>query len=110
MDAAVEVAGVASSVSACLAALRRQGKYFQVGILGKPITIDFDTILFKQIQVFGSVGHSLKTWQTVMRIICSRSIDLTRIITHKLPLSRWREGFDLCESKKGVKVMLYYDQ
>jgi L-iditol 2-dehydrogenase len=110
VDAAVEVAGVAASVAACLAAVRRLGKYFQVGILGKPISIDFDTILFKQIQVFGSVGHSLKTWEGVMRIICSRSIDLTRIITHKLPLSRWREAFDLCESKKGVKVMLYYDE
>ena len=110
VDAAVEVAGVAASVSACLQAVRRLGKYFQVGILGKPISIDFDIILFKQIQVFGSVGHSLKTWEGVMRIIRSRSIDLTRIITHKLPLSRWRRGFDLCETKKGVKVMLYYDE
>jgi L-iditol 2-dehydrogenase len=109
VDAAVEVAGAAASVAACLASLRQLGKYFQVGIVGKPITVDFDTILFKQIQVFGSVGHSLRTWEGVMRIIRSRSIDLTRIITHKLPLSRWREGFELCETKKGVKVMLYYD-
>jgi L-iditol 2-dehydrogenase len=110
VDAAVEVAGAASSVVACLAAVRRLGKYFQVGIAGKPITVDFDTILFKQIQVYGSVGHSLKTWDAVMRIICGGSIDLARIITHKLPLSRWREGFDLCETKKGVKVMLYHDE
>jgi len=28
------------------------------------------------------------------------------LITHTLPLERWREGFDLVEKKEGIKVLL----
>lgn len=106
VDIVVECAGAAPSISNCLKQLKKMGKYIQMGIVGKEINIDFDTILYKQIQLYGSVGHSLKTWDRVIRILEQRKIDLTPIITHKLPLSRWKEGFELCESKKGIKVLL----
>ncbi len=109
VDMAVEAAGAAGSVAACLQAVRPLGRYVQIGIAGKEITINFDTILFKQLRVFGSVGHSLKTWQTAMRLLEHRQIDLSRVITHKLPLSQWRDGFDLCERGEALKVLLYYD-
>jgi L-iditol 2-dehydrogenase len=110
VDVAVEAAGAVQSVVACLHALRKLGRYVQVGIVGKEIAIPFDIILFKQVQMFGSVGHSLRTWERVMKILEQRKIDLKPLISHIMPLSRWREGFDLCEQKKGMKVLLHYDQ
>jgi L-iditol 2-dehydrogenase len=106
----VEAAGHPDSIRACLQAVRPLGRYVQVGISGQPVTLSFDQILFKQIQLFGSVGHSLKTWEAVMQLLRQQTLDLTRLVTHKLPLSRWREAFELCESKEGVKVLLSYDE
>ena len=44
-----------------------------------------------------------------MSILAHRTVDLTPLISHKLPLSHWKEAFDLCERKQGVKVLLCYD-
>ena len=110
VDIAVECAGAAASVTACLNAVKKRGKYVQVGIIGREITLNFDLILFKQLQVYGTVGHSLKTWERVMRILRQRDINLASIITHTYPLSRWREAFELCETKQGAKVLIFYDE
>lgn len=66
----------------------------------------FDTLLYKQVQMQFSVGHSVHTWRRVMRILEQRKLDLRPLITHILPLGRWRERFQLCEDKQGVKVLL----
>ena len=109
VDAVVECAGSAGSVCNCLTAVKKTGKYVQVGILGRDISLPFDQILYKQLQVFGSVGHSLKTWHRVMQILNQRKIDLKPVISHVMPLSRWKDAFDLCENRQGIKILLEYD-
>jgi len=109
VDLAVEAAGAAGSVATCLQAVRPLGRYLQIGIAGKEIPVRFDTILFKQVRVFGSVGHSVRTWRSAMRLLENRQVDLTKVITHRLPLSEWHRGFDLCERGEALKVLLYYD-
>lgn len=109
VDIAIECAGAGPSVSACLKALKKRGKYIQLGIIGEEVTIPFDTILFKGLEVYGSGGHSMSTWEKTMRIIEQKSLDLTSLITHQIPLSQWGEAFDLCEKKQAAKVILYYE-
>ncbi|KRE69655.1 zinc-dependent alcohol dehydrogenase [Paenibacillus sp. Soil750] len=110
VDVAVECAGAGPSVSSCLRALKKRGAYIQVGIVGKEITIDYDTILFKQLQLVASYAHSIETWERVMNIWKQNKIRLQPIITHKLPLSQWKEAFEICEQKIGGKVLLSYDE
>jgi L-iditol 2-dehydrogenase len=109
VDAAVECAGAAESVAACLRNVSNLGRYVQAGIVGREFPLPFDLILYKQLAVYGSVGHSLRTWDRVMRILAQGALPLEKLISHKMPLSRWREAFDLCENRQGVKVLLTYD-
>lgn len=110
VDVAVECAGVGESVANCLRAVRKLGAYVQLGIAGGEVRVPFDLVLYKQLRVWGSVGYSLRTWRRVAEILRQGKLSLAPLISHKLPLSRWREGFELCESKTGVKVLLYYDE
>jgi L-iditol 2-dehydrogenase len=109
-DSIVECSGSEAAVSTGLKLVKKLGQYVQVGIIGNPITLDFDTLLYKQLKVLGVLGHSLNTWELVMKIFASQKVDLTPIISHKLPLSQWKEGFDLSETKQGIKILLYYDE
>lgn len=109
-DAVIEASGAEAAIAEGLRCLRKRGKFVQVGICGRDITLPYDQLLYKQVQLFGSVGHSLATWDRVMRILAAGLIDLRPLISHVLPLSRWREAFDLCENKQGVKVLVYYDR
>lgn len=110
VDVAMECAGSPASVANCLQAAGKLGRYVQLGIIGSEAPVPFDLVLFKQLRLWGSVGYSLQTWTKVMQILEQGRVCLTPLITHKLPLSRWREAFDLCEKKRAVKVLLYYDE
>jgi L-iditol 2-dehydrogenase len=105
IDVAFEVAGAAASARACLDALRPLGRYTQVGHFGQDITVPFDRIGFKQLQVSGSVGYTGATWTRTMQLL-AQGLRPSRIVTHRLPLKRWREGFELFERKEAVKVLL----
>jgi len=106
VDVAFECSGAAASIRSCLEALRRLGSYTQVGISGRDVTLNFDSILYKQLHVAGSVAYSVSTWDRLLKILNQRAIKLEDLITHTLPLDRWREAFDLCERKVALKVLL----
>jgi L-iditol 2-dehydrogenase len=105
VDVAFEVAGVAASAAACLDALRPLGHYTQVGHFGRDILVPFDRIGFKQLRVAGSVGYTAATWARTMKLL-GEGLRPSRIVTHRLPLEQWQEGFELFERKTALKVLL----
>ncbi|MBM3853567.1 MAG: zinc-binding dehydrogenase [Verrucomicrobia bacterium] len=108
VDVAFEVAGAAASAAACLHALRPLGSYTQVGHFGHDITVPFDRIGFKQLRVTGSVGYTAATWTRTLTLI-AQGLRPSRIVTHRLPLSRWQEGFAAFDKKTAAKVLLFPD-
>lgn len=104
-DLAFEVAGVAASAAACLEALRPRGQYIQIGHFGRDISLPFDRVAFKQLDVRGSVGYTAATWERALQLV-NRGLRPSRIVTHRFPLSRWREAFDLFERKEALKILL----
>jgi L-iditol 2-dehydrogenase len=106
VDVAFECAGAAASARACLDALRPLGSYIQVGHFGADITLPFDRVAFRQLRVLGSVGYNSDTWDRTLKILAQGTVRMGDFITHKLPLDDWKRGFDLCEQKESVKVLL----
>lgn len=106
VDVAFECAGAGASARACLQALRPLGQYTQVGIFGGEIKLDFDLIFYKQLRVTGSVGYSVQTWERLVKILSQGKVRLDDLITHKLPLAQWQDGFALCQQKQAIKVLL----
>lgn len=109
VDVAIECAGAEASVQNCLKALRPLGQYVQVGHFGKDLRVPWDFVAFKQLHIDGSVGYTRETWTQTMRILEQGKLNVKDVITHQLPLSQWREGFDLAERKKAVKILLFPD-
>jgi L-iditol 2-dehydrogenase len=105
VDVAFEVSGAAASAAACLDALRPLGRYTQVGHFGRPISVPFDQIGFKQLRVVGSVGYTAATWMRTMKLL-AQGLRPSRIVTHRFPLDRWQEGFDLFAGRQALKVLL----
>ena len=104
---AFECAGHESSVRACLDALRPMGRFTQVGICGSEIQFPIDQILYKQIQLTGSLCYTAQTWARMMSIFAHGSIRLNDVISEKLPISQWRTAFRLCSEKRALKVLMY---
>ncbi|MFD1415898.1 zinc-dependent alcohol dehydrogenase [Oceanobacillus jeddahense] len=109
VDFAVECAGHPSSINACLQQLKNKGKLVQLGIVGSEVTLDYDLVIYKQITLQGSVAHSMSTWDKVMKLFEQNTLDLNSLITHKFPLERWKEAFEMSENKQAGKVLLYHE-
>jgi L-iditol 2-dehydrogenase len=106
VDLAFECAGVAPSARSCLDALRPLGTYVQVGIFGRDVEVPLDATIYKQLVLRGTVGYTVKTWERTMRILEQGRVRLDDLISHRLPLNRWKEGFDLCTKGEGIKVLI----
>lgn len=106
VDIAFEVAGAEGSVRNCLEALRPLGHYVQVGHFGKDLTVPWDHIAFRQLEISGSVGYTRATWSQTMSILQQGQVKIEDTITHRLPLQAWKKGFDLMEQKQAIKILL----
>jgi threonine dehydrogenase-like Zn-dependent dehydrogenase len=56
--------------------------------------------------VTGSVGYTAAAWVRMLEILEQRRVAIGDLITHKLPLERWQEGFKACEDRSAIKVLL----
>jgi len=109
-DVVLECAGAETSAAQCLDLVGKLGRYTQVGIFGAPIQADLDKIVLKQVRMQGSICHTWATWERTMDFLGQGAIDLHPLISARLPLSRWQEGFDSVIAKEGAKVLLYPEE
>jgi L-iditol 2-dehydrogenase len=107
VDIALECAGHPESVRGCLESLRPMGRYTQVAICGREITFPIDQVFYKQLTVRGSITYTARTWSRMMELYATGRIHLADLVTETRPISEWREAFDLCASRKAIKVLMY---
>jgi L-iditol 2-dehydrogenase len=107
VDVAFECAGHPDSIRGCISSLRPMGQYMQVGICGQDVQFPIDEVFYKQLTMCGSVCYTVRTWERMMKIYSEGRLRLTDLISDKLPLSEWRKAFELCRSKKALKVLMY---
>ena len=106
-DVVLEMSGAESALHQGLAAVTNGGRISLLGTHAHPVTLDISSeIIFKALRVYGITGRRLfETWYQT-RALLEEGLDLSPIITHRLPLSRYREAFDLVAAGHAGKVVL----
>lgn len=107
VDVALECSGHPDSVRACIESLRPMGRHTQVGICGRDIPFPMDQVFYKQLTVAGSICYTAATWQRMMDIYAQGRVRLYDLVTARLPITDWRQAFDLCRDRKALKVLMY---
>ena len=105
-DIACEAAGVAPSFATCLKIVKIHGTILQLGMYAKDIVCDMNAVFNKELFISGSNSTGTKTWETTIELLNSKKVDLNPIISLKLPLDKWEEGFDATINKTAFKVLL----
>jgi len=105
VDIALECSGNQEAAANCLSLLRRQGKYTQIGIFGKPISLDLDRVLYGEIQMTGSFSQKYTGWKEALKLAALGKIKARPLVTDILPLEEWEKGFRLCFEGKAIKVV-----
>lgn len=109
VDVVFECSGSPAAITSAISLVRPMGQFVQMGLGATRVEMNVEQLVHKRIRLCGSVGHSMNTWEIMMRIFENGKIDLKPIITHEMPLSKWEEAFELMRQQKALKIILYYD-
>jgi threonine dehydrogenase-like Zn-dependent dehydrogenase len=105
-DIAVEASGAEGSLHVCMEIVRTLGTLLQLGYYGKKVNCQMDRIFDKEIRFVASNSTAVSTWPVVLELIRSRRVDVTPLISLKIPLSDFRHGFDASIDKTAYKALL----
>jgi len=72
------------------------------------VTLDLtDQVIFKEARLVGVTGRELfRTWQQMTALLATGMVDVAPVITHRFPLDRFEEAFEVMESGRAGKVIL----
>ncbi|MFP3898540.1 MAG: alcohol dehydrogenase catalytic domain-containing protein [Dehalococcoidia bacterium] len=109
-DVVLEMAGSPEAVDLALKWVRIGGRMSAFGIHGGPFTIEnYGQYVRSGKKIVPISGRLIwQTWEEVTRLLESGKLDVSPVITHKLPLEEFEKGFSLMMQRPKVsgKVIL----
>lgn len=114
-DVVVEAVGKSETINVCARLIRQEG---EVAIFGVPkqgiLPVAMEGFQRQNARIITSVGAQaepgLRSFRLGLDLIAQGRLDLSPLITHRLPFTRVRDAFDLAETKKdnALKVLLTF--
>jgi threonine 3-dehydrogenase len=107
VDVVLEMSGAEPAIHAAFEMVTNGGRVSLLGLPSRPVTLDLnDAIIFKGVRVYGITGRELwRTWYKTSALL-REGLDVSPIITDRLPLSRYAEAFDMLAKGVAGKVVL----
>lgn len=111
-DVAVEAVGLQATMDAATRVVRRGGTVSSVGVYGSlpgvMLPAGVPSFYHRKV-VFTLCPSGYDRLQHLMQLVQFGGLDLTPLITHRLPLSQAPAAYDLFRSRKALKVVLVPD-
>ena len=104
MGLVVETAGTPEGVQTALEITAGGGTLATLG-LARHTDIDALQVMRKDMTWIGVVAAVRRHWAEAIRLVASRRLDPSALITHRLPLRDALDGFEALRAREAVKVM-----
>ena len=108
-DVGLEMSGNPSAFKDLLANMCHGGKVSILGIPGEELAIDWNTVIFNMLTLKGIYGREMyETWYK-MSVFIDNGLDISPVITHRLPCTDFQQGFDAMNVGAAGKVILSWE-
>jgi threonine 3-dehydrogenase len=105
-DVGLEMSGNASAFRDMIANMSHGGKIAMLGIPEKEMAIDWNSVVFSMLTIKGIYGREMyETWYK-MTVMLQSGLDISPVITHRLPYTEFERGFEVMISGQSGKVIL----
>lgn len=106
-DVYIEATGHPKSVQQGLEAIRKMGTFVEFSVFKDMATVDWSIISDrKELNLFGA-HLSPYCYEPVIEWIANGKLPTEGVVTHKLPIERWKEAFELADKGEGsLKVVI----
>ncbi len=105
-DVVVECSGHQLGMTFALESARRGARYVQIGLAGKPVSLPFDLVCFKELTVTSGNASTPASWELALALIEERRVDLAALLSDAVPLEEWEQAFAATRSGAGIKYVL----
>jgi len=92
-DVAFEVIGHPATIRAAVEGVRAGGRVVVVGYADADVPLPAGRIMFRELEVRGSLGCPLQEFPRVLALAASGAFDLKAMVTHRFSLENINEGF-----------------
>jgi threonine 3-dehydrogenase len=105
-DVGFEMSGNATALREMLRTMNHGGSISMLGIPPGETAIDWNQVIFKGLVIKGIYGREMfETWYKMSSMLQS-GLDVRPVITHRLGINDYREGFEIMNSGKSGKITL----
>ena len=105
-DVGLEMSGAEPAFNQMVEHLVMGGKIAMLGLPAKPFSLDMGSLIMRGITFKGIYGREMfETWHKMLAMLQS-GLDVSKLITHRLPAGEFQTGFDAMRSGKAGKVIL----
>ena len=80
-DVVVECSGQEAGMAFALTAARRGGRYVQIGLAGKPVTVPLDLVCFKELMLTSGNASTPASWDRALSLIGERRVELEPLLS-----------------------------
>jgi threonine 3-dehydrogenase len=105
-DVGLEMSGVPSAFREMLRTMHHGGNVALLGLMPQDTGIHWDEVIFKGLVLKGVYGREMfETWYKMSSMLQS-GLDISGVITHRLPIEEYQFGFETMASGHSGKVIL----
>ena len=88
--------------------LRNYKKHIDNAFCVRKITTRCSVAVFKSLTLKTIHGRRVfHTWPLIEAMVASKQVDVNKIISHRLPMTRYEEAFEALFSGEACKIVLY---
>jgi threonine dehydrogenase-like Zn-dependent dehydrogenase len=108
VDFSVDTAGGnAPTLEQAIKVLKKGGSFAGVGVRDNKDTVNFMTLMAKEIRVQGNAAHTLQEMKKSLKAMKLGGVKVKKFITHKFPLEKVNKAFEVrLKDKKAISVMV----
>jgi threonine 3-dehydrogenase len=105
-DVGLEMSGNATALREMLRTMHHGGSVAMLGIPSEQVAIDWNEVIFKGLTIKGIYGREMfETWYKMASLLQS-GLDISPVITHRLPYTSFAQGFEIMGSGRSGKIVL----
>jgi L-iditol 2-dehydrogenase len=105
-DVVVECSGSAGGLALCLTAVRKAGRYVQLGVFGHPVTVPVDLVFQKELSVRPRFSSDAASWRRALELVATRSVQLAPLISDICDVEDWPQISDRLRRGDAVKIVI----
>lgn len=108
-DVGLEMSGNPRALAEMIDNMSHGGRIALLGIMPEKAAIDWNKVVFNMLTIRGIYGREMyETWYKMTALI-QRGLDISPVITHRMPFTEFQHGFELMRSGKSGKIVLNWD-